>query len=127
MSAYGTVAARHWVQLVALGLVLVVAIVVILAVVLPTAALVLALVLAATGVAFVTQRTMAVARSAARTMAGSPAPDTTPQPSLRLELPDGEVVSARPVPLPQESEHTLLLTRDGYVVVNAEGRIIYRY
>jgi hypothetical protein len=30
------------------------------------------------------------------------------------------------VPLAAESEHTLLLTRDGYVVVSAEGKVLHR-
>jgi hypothetical protein len=126
MSTYGTGSARQWVQLIGLGLLLALAVMAVVAVVLPTAALIITLALVATGVAFVAQRVSAVAQAAGRAVSGEPAPEPTPQPTLRLELPDGEVVSAWPVPLPHESEHTLLLTRDGYVVVSAEGRIVHR-
>ena len=47
-------------------------------------------------------------------------------PILQLTFPDGEVLAAREVPLPQPHEHQLLLTRQGYVVVNAAGQVIYQ-
>lgn len=47
-------------------------------------------------------------------------------PTVRLELPDGQVLNARPVALPEPSEDLLLLTRDGYVVVDRRGRVLRR-
>jgi type II secretory pathway pseudopilin PulG len=118
--------ARQWAQLMALGLALAVAVLVMVAVVLPAAALVMGLALLATGAAFVAQRASAVARAAQSAVRGAPSATGEAQPTLRLELASGEVVSARPVPLEGPSEHTLLLTRDGYVVVSAEGRVLHR-
>ncbi len=126
MRIYGSSSARQWAQLMGLGVLLALMIVIAVAVVLPTAALVISLALATTGIIFVAQRAAAVAQAAGRAMAGAPAPEPAPLPILRFELPNGEVVSARAVPLPHASEHTLLFTRDGYVVVNAEGRVLHR-
>ncbi|MCS6880381.1 MAG: hypothetical protein RMK84_05540 [Oscillochloridaceae bacterium] len=47
-------------------------------------------------------------------------------PLLRLTLADGEVLVAREVDLGQPGEHRLLLTRRGYMLVNAAGEVIYR-
>ncbi len=123
MSTTGMMTARQWAQLLGLGLALAAAIVVTVAVVLPAAALALAVAMTAAALALVAQRAADVARGARAAVAGAPAPEGAPQPTLRLELPDGAVVSARPVPLP--GEDTLLLTRGGYVVVSAEGRVLH--
>ena len=133
MSVSGTLSARQWAQLMGLGLLLAVTVIVVVAVVLPTAALVTALVLAVAGVAMVAQRVGAVARAATQAVAGKPGarqattgePEADTQPTLRIELASGEVRAARPVAMPQ-SEHSLLLTRDGYLVVSAEGRVLHR-
>jgi len=47
-------------------------------------------------------------------------------PPLLLTLADGETLVAREVDLGQPGEHRLLLTRKGYVLVNAAGEVIYR-
>lgn len=126
MSAIETMTARQWAQLFGLGLALAAALVVVVAVVLPAAALALALALAAAALSVATQRATAVARRTRAAVTGAPAPEGPAQPTLRLELPDGAVVSARPVPLPGEGEQTMLLTREGYVVVSAAGKVVHR-
>lgn len=126
MSMTGMMTARQWGQLMLLGLLTAVAIVVVVAIVLPTAALVTALALLIAGAALVAQRASAVARAAHSRVADAFSGTQKPQPTLRLELADGSVLNARPVPLPGASEDTLLLTRDGYIVVSAEGRVIHR-
>lgn len=126
MSSLGTISGRQWAQLMLLGLMLAVAIVVVLAVVLPTAALALGLALAVTVGTLVVQRAAAVGRTVKRTIVGEPEPEAPAQPTLRIEVAEGVVLVARPVPLRQDSEHSVLLTRDGYLVVNDEGRVIHR-
>jgi hypothetical protein len=126
MSTMGTMSARQWAQAVGLGLALAVAIVAVVAVVLPVAALALAVALLVAGAVALAQQTRAVAQAARAATGSAPRGDEIPQPTLRLELADGAVVSARAVPLPGDGEHTLLLTRDGYVLVNAEGRAVHR-
>lgn len=126
MSTTGMMPARQWAQLLGMALALAVILTLVVAVVLPAAALLMALAFVATGAAFVVRRVGAVARSARSAVAATTSADQAPQPTMRLELPDGQVLSARPVPLPAEREHTMLLTRDGYVVVSAEGRVLHR-
>jgi hypothetical protein len=118
--------ARQWVQLLGLGLALAAVIVVTVAVVLPAAALGLALALLVAGAVLVAQRVTAVAQAARSAVMGTRPAEEPPQPILRLELADGAVLSARPVPLPGGGEHTLLLTREGYVVASAEGKVLHR-
>ncbi len=127
MSAIGTLTAREWARLMGAALLAAVTIVALVAVVLPAAALAMAAALLLMATVAMAQRASAVAR-AARERAASPrgAAEEAPLPTLRLELPDGQVLAARPVPLAGESEHALLLTRDGYVVVSADGRVLYR-
>lgn len=126
MGATGTLTARQWAQLMGLALLVAVAIVALVAVVLPAAALALAVAMLVTAVAAAAQRASAVARAARGAAARAYGAGEAPQPTLRLELADGHVVAARPVPMAGESEHALLLTRDGYVVVSAEGRVLHR-
>lgn len=126
MSAMGTMTARQWAQLVGLLLTVAAVIITVVALTLPAAALALTLALLTAGVAMATQRISAAARVARAAVAGARPTEGAPQPTLRLELADGAVVSARPVPLPGASEHTLLLTRDGYLVVSAEGKVLHR-
>jgi hypothetical protein len=64
-------------------------------------------------------RPAAQARPAPRFEGEAPAP-------VRLTLPSGAVVAARPVEVGGEGAGRLLLTRDGYVVVNAAGQVIHR-
>jgi hypothetical protein len=54
----------------------------------------------------------------------APLPEQAQQ--LRLTLPDGSTLSARAVALPGESDSQLLLTREGYLVVDADGRPLHR-
>jgi hypothetical protein len=124
MSAIGMMTARERLQLLGLGLALAAVILVVLAVVLPLAAFTVAVaMLAAT--ALVVARQLTAAARAARSFAREPFAGEATRP-VRLELADGTVVSARPVPLPGDGEHTLMLTREGYVLVSAEGRVIHR-
>lgn len=105
-----------------------------LAVALLLAAAVTALVLATTAPLVAAALALGVAVAAALVGAGvppaqrsaRPAPLPEPAPALHLTLPNGATLSARPVALPGDAEHQLLLTRDGYVVVDAEGRLIHK-
>lgn len=47
-------------------------------------------------------------------------------PTLRLTLAGGAELSARAVPLAGLGDHQLLLTRDGYILVDAVGRVVHR-
>jgi hypothetical protein len=86
----------------------------------PLAAALLALALLIVGAAAVAARPARPRRPRPAFAEGEAAP------TLRLELPDGAVLSARPVALPGPSEDQLLLTRDGYVVVDRDGRVLHR-
>ncbi len=121
-----TNATRQWGQLLLPGLLLAVVLVIVLAVALPVAALVLSLALLGSGLAMVVQRAGAAARSVEAAVRGTAEPDAPSQPTLKLELAEGVVLNARPVPLAAPGEHTLLLTREGYIVVNAEGQVLHR-
>lgn len=118
--------ARQWFQLFGLALAAAAVLVAFVAVVLPAVALALALALLVVGALLVTQQMAAVARAARRVVASSPLDEEAAQPRLRLELPDGTVLSARQVPLHGPSEHAMLLTREGYALVDAEGRVAHR-
>lgn len=118
--------ARQGFRLLGLGLALAVVIVATLAVVLPTAALALTLALVAMGGALVMQQARAVARSARAAVAGAPPAAETPQPTMLLDLADGTVLSARPVPLPGDGAHTMVLTRQGYLLLRADGEVFHR-
>jgi hypothetical protein len=86
----------------------------------PLAAALLALALATAGGAIVAARPARPRRARPAFAEGEATP------TLRLELPGGEVLSARPVALPGEGEDQLLLTRDGYVVVDRHGRALHK-
>lgn len=124
MSALRTLADRPQLRAAALLLLLLAALAIALVAVAPLAAAVLGL--AAAGGAGLLGLGVAGAsrpRAAERRRA---APTGEAGPALRLTLPDGATVSARPVALAAEGEGTLLLTRDGYVVVDGAGRVIHR-
>jgi hypothetical protein len=126
MSMTQMMTVRQWTQLLGLGLALAVVIVAIVAVVLPATALALALALAATGVALATRQMQAMARSAQAAVMGAPPAEAATPPVLLLELADGAVLSARPVPLPGQGEHTLVLTREGYLLLGAAGNVVHK-
>jgi hypothetical protein len=121
-----TTTARRWAQLLGLGLALAVAIVAILALVLPAAALTLALALVVAGATLALQQARAVARSARAAVAGAPSAAEAAQPTMLLELADGAVLSARLVPLPGDDAYTLVLTRQGYLLLGADGEVVHR-
>lgn len=118
--------ARQLAQMVGIGLALAVAAVVIVALVLPAAALAIALALTIMGAALLAQRVRAAARLAHAAVAGAPAADEAAPATVLLELADGAVLSARPVPLPGEGAHTLVLTREGYLLLNGGGEVVHR-
>jgi hypothetical protein len=125
MISITTTPARQWLHLIGLGLALAVVIVVALAVALPAAALTLALALLVMGLGLVAQRVRTVAGAARAAVAGVVA-DEAATPTLELMLGDGELLSARAVALPVQSEHTLVLTRRGYMLLDAEGEVFHR-
>ncbi len=127
MSAVHPLSARQQLA-VALGALLVVAVVIIsLFVQAPLASAIVLGGLGLIGVSLLALRARAAARPAQRAARVTmDAPSAAALPTLQLTFPDGEVLAAREVPLPQSSEHQLLLTRRGYVVVNAAGQVIYQ-
>ncbi|MFV9505951.1 MAG: hypothetical protein AB4911_15475 [Oscillochloridaceae bacterium umkhey_bin13] len=125
MLTLGHLSVRQWAQLTSLVLLLAVSIVIVVAVVVPTAALALGLALVAASLVTLVQRTRGMARRVARRATGT-AETTGPYgPTLRLDLPTGDLTAARQIRLAHASEHTLLLTRHGYVVADAAGRPIH--
>jgi hypothetical protein len=111
----------QWSRQILLGIVLAAVIITFVAVVLPIAALVAALALLVTGTAFLVQRFSPITPAARAASRSTNESDATHQPTLMLDLADGTVLAARTVE--NSAEHALLLTRKGYVVVDAEGRI----
>ncbi len=80
--------------------------------------------LAIIGVALVVSRSFAVAPSAA----ARPAPraaNVEAMPLHSLVTAEGEVIEARLVPLDQPAGHRFLLTPSGYLLLDAQGRVIY--
>ncbi len=72
-------------------------------------------------------RAVMAGRAAPRTARAQPqSADNAIAPPLRLTLASGEVLVAREVDLGQPGEHRLLLTRKGYMLVNAAGEVIYQ-
>lgn len=65
-------------------------------------------------------------RAAVRAARPAPTPTGEAAPALRLVLADGSTRVAQPVDLPGHDEHRLLLTRDGYVLVDAAGKVLHR-
>ncbi|NJN16241.1 MAG: hypothetical protein HC822_08180 [Oscillochloris sp.] len=117
---------RRWAQVLGLGVLLAITLILVLAVVLPAAALVLALALIAATVLVVARQVRTVAQTAQHTAAKmSSAAEPVPA-TLQLELADGSVLQGRPVVMPGRQEHTMVLTREGYLLVDAEGAIRYR-
>lgn len=125
MISITTIPARQWAQLIGLGLALAVVIVAVLAVVLPAAAIALALALLVLGAGLVAQRARAVAGAARAAVAGA-TEDAAVSPPMQLLLDDGELLSARVVALPAPSERTMVLTRRGYMLLDAEGEVFHR-
>lgn len=127
MSAVHPLSARQQL-VVALGALLVVAVVIIsLFVQVPLASAIVLGGLALVAVTMLALRARAAVRPARRAApAAVGASYAEALPTLQLTFPDGEVLAAREVPLPQPGEHQLLLTRRGYVIVNAAGQVIYQ-
>lgn len=123
MGVYVTAADRGRLWAVSLGALAVLALLVALLVLLPLAALTMLLGLAVSGVALLVQRasSLRVARPQAR-----PAADGALGPTLLIVDAAGDPLAARAVPLAGPSEHTLALTRDGYVLLNAAGQVLHR-
>lgn len=124
MSFFATMTGRQRVQMLGLALLAVVGLVATLLVVLPVVAAAL-LVMALLALATVVMRQTAAAVEVVG-RAVSPESEPAPAAPVQLELATGEVVSARPVRLTGPSEHTMLLTRDGYLVVDEAGRVLRR-
>ncbi len=125
MRTMNMTASRQWTRMLGLGLALAIVAVAVLAVALPAAALALTVALILAGAALLGERARAVGRRAHRPAAGT-TEGTAAQPSLQIELADGALLSARPVALPGEGERTMVLTRDGYLLLSAEGRVVHR-
>ncbi|MFQ3664218.1 MAG: hypothetical protein SNJ69_17720 [Chloroflexaceae bacterium] len=68
---------------------------------------------------------MMTARATPRVARAQPASGPA-VPPLLLTLASGEVLVAREVDLGHPDEHRLLLTRKGYMLVNAAGEVIYQ-
>jgi hypothetical protein len=126
MISVTTIPARQWVQLIGLGLALAVVIMVVLALVLPVAALVLAAVLLVAGVGLVLRRVQAVASVARATVTSAASAEDVVSPPMLLTLGDGELLSARAVVSSAQSEHTLVLTRRGYVLIDSSGEVFHQ-
>lgn len=124
MSALQTLSMRPQLWAAALLLLLTAALAIVLAAAAPAVAAVLTLLVAA-GAATLGLVLTAVGRPA-RPAPRAEIPAEEVPPTLRLTLPDGATVVARPVTLGGAAETTLLLTRDGYVVVDDGGRVLYR-
>jgi len=122
MSVYVTTTERGRAWALVLAALLVLALFVAMLALLPLAALVLLAGTAVSGAALLFQRATA-ARPSARP--ARPVPDAPAGPLLVVVDADGEAVSARAVSVAGQSEHTLALTRDGYVLLDADGRVIH--
>lgn len=121
-----TSSVRQWGQLAGIALFLTAALIITLAVILPAAALVLAVAAVFVVTSLVVRQMQVLGQAARRVASGEPAFEEPVQPTLRVELPDGEVMVARPVAIPQTDEHTMLLTRNGYLMVNGRGEVFHR-
>ncbi|MBP1468975.1 hypothetical protein EYB53_024920 [Candidatus Chloroploca sp. M-50] len=121
-----TSSVRQWGQLAGIVLFLTAALIITLAVILPAAALGLAIAAVVVVTSLVARQMQVLGQAARRVASGEPAFEEPVQPTLRVELPDGEVMVARPVAIPQTDEHTMLLTRNGYLMVNGRGEVFHR-
>ncbi len=128
MSALHTLSSRQHLVIAGLGLAVFTTVIILLFAVTPTAAVsvlsalivLMVLAVAALGAVMTARTTPRAARAQARPTAGEVAP------LLLLTLADGEVLVAREVDLGQPGEHRMLLTRKGYMLVNATGEVIYQ-
>lgn len=128
MSALHTLSSRQHLVIAGLGLAVFTTVIILLFAVTPTAAVsvlsalivLMVLAVAALGAVMTARTTPRAARAQAQPASGFVAPP------LLLTLADGEVLVAREVDLGQTGEHRLLLTRKGYVLVNAAGEVIYQ-
>jgi hypothetical protein len=120
MGSYLTLDRGQRRQLAALALLALTAGLLVLAAQQPLAAALLALALATAGGAAL------VARPTRRRRARPASVESEATPTLRLELAGGKVLNARPVALPGDGEEQLLLTREGYIVVDRDGRALHR-
>ncbi|MGB9631923.1 MAG: hypothetical protein ACPL8I_01210, partial [Chloroflexaceae bacterium] len=128
MSALHTLSSRQHLMITGLALAALAAILILLLAATPTAAasilsaLIVLMVLAvvALGAVMIARTTPRAARAQPRPASGFVAPP------LLLTLADGEALVAREVDLGRPGEHRLLLTRKGYMLVNAVGEVIYR-
>ncbi len=78
-------------------------------------------------VAALALRAMMTARATPRAARARPQPASdSAAPPLLLTLASGEVLVAREVDLGHPGEHRLLLTRKGYMLINAAGEVIYQ-
>jgi hypothetical protein len=125
MNTVQMMTAQQWGHYLRLGLALAVTIVVLVAVALPAGAMLLTIALVVLGVSLATQRAWAAAQSARAPRAGAANADEA-APTMLLELADGALLSARPVPLSSQSKHTLALTREGYLLLNPKGEVVHK-
>jgi hypothetical protein len=128
MSAYHTLSSRQHLVITGLALAVLVGILILLLAATPTvAASILSALIVLMVLAVVVLGAVMIARATPHAAHAQPRPagGAVPRPLL-LTLADGEVLVAREVDLGQPGEHRLLLTRKGYMLVNAEGEVIYR-
>ncbi|MGQ9927243.1 MAG: hypothetical protein ACUVS4_10270 [Chloroflexaceae bacterium] len=125
MSALYTLSSRQHLLITGLAALAAIAVVILLFAVSPTAvASVLSTLILLAAVALRVVMTASAAPRAPRAQMRAGATEVTPP--LLLTLADGETLVAREVDSGQPGDHRLLLTRKGYVLVNAEGEVIYR-
>lgn len=123
MGVYVTTTNRGRIWSVALLALLVLALLATMLVLLPLAALTMLVGLALSGVALLVQQ-IGTLRASRRRTARPEAAESGP--TLLIVDAAGEPMAARAVILPHPSEHTLALTRDGYVLIDADGRVFHR-
>lgn len=125
MQNLGHLSVRQWGQMSLALVLLTVSILVGVALVVPVAAVGLSLAVLALALGTLVQQTRRVAQRTTRSAARSSGATASDEPTLRLSLADGSVVAARRVHVAHEQEHALLLTRNGYVVVDAQGHPLH--
>jgi hypothetical protein len=125
MGVYVTTAGRGRLWATVLAALVGLALLTTLLVLLPLAALTMLVGMALSGAALLAQR--AAAPRAARPGRARPAgANEAAGPMFQLVDADGVAIAARAVSLAGPSEHTLALTRDGYVLVDDTGRVLHR-
>jgi hypothetical protein len=125
MNTYTSLTSRQRAQLNGLALLAFAALITILAVVAPLAALALSLSLLAGTLLLVLSLRQGRVEPRRVATADVGAADATPQLPVQITLEDGALHVARVVPSAANDEHTLLLTRNGYLVVNASGQVVH--